>query len=75
MSLIKQAMTGEGELWKCVVAEQVSWRGELDSSTQIVSEILQNTVTPYRGGSFHLRRRGESGRGTAREHALPFGRK
>ena len=72
---VNRAMTGEAELWKRVAAERISWKGELDSSTQIVSEISRNTVAPCRGGSFHLRRRGESGRGTAREHALPFERK
>lgn len=52
----KRAMTVEGELYKWVGAERRSWRKELEA----------------RGGSFRLRRSGESGGGTAREHAVIF---
>ena len=70
----KRAMTGEGELWKRVWAERTSRRGELDSFTQIMSKILRSSVAACRGGSFRLRRRGESGGGTARDHAVTFER-
>ena len=69
MSPRKRAMTGEGEWWKRVGVERTSGRGELDSITQIVSEIRRTSVAACRGGSFRLRRRGESGGGTARKHA------
>ena len=66
----KQAMTGEGELWKRVGAERASGRGELYSFTEVVSEISQTSVAAYRGGSARPRGRGESGGRTEREHAV-----
>ena len=71
----KGAMTSEGESWKRVGAERTSQRGELDSFTQIVSEISRTSVAGCQGGSFRLRRRGESGGGTVREQAATLERK
>jgi hypothetical protein len=59
----KRAVTGEGELWKRIGAGRTSRRGELDSFTQIVGEISRTSVAACLGGSFRLRRRGESGGG------------
>ena len=75
MSPPKRAMTGEGELRKRVGAEPTPQRAELDSFTQIVSEIWRTSVAACRGGSFCLRRRGESDGGTAREQAVTFERR
>ena len=46
--------------------------GELDSFTQIVSKMSRTWVVVCRGGSFRLRRKGESGGGTVREHTATF---
>ena len=75
MSPPKRAMTGEGELRKLVGAKPTPQRAELDSFTEIVSEISRTSVAGCQGGSFRLRRRGESGGGTAREQAVTFERR
>ena len=64
-----------GELRKLVGAEPTPQRADLDSFTEIVSEISQVSVAACRGGSFCLRRRGESGGGTAGEQAITFERR
>ena len=69
MGLLKQAMTGEGGLLKRAGTERTPRRAELDSFTQIVSEISRTSVAACRGGSFRSRR-GESGGGTEREHGV-----
>jgi len=70
MGLRKRAITGERELRKRVGEKRTSRWGELDSFTQIVSEIARTSVAGCLGGSFCLRRRGESGGGPARQHAV-----
>ena len=45
-------MTGEGELWNGVGAEQTSRKGELDSFTQIMSKTQRTSVTGCRGVTF-----------------------
>jgi len=52
MGLRKRAITGEWELWKRVGAKRTSWWGELDSFTQIVSEISRTSAAGCLGGSF-----------------------
>ena len=71
MGLLKQAMTGEGGLLKRAGTERTPRRAELDFFTQIVSEISRISVAACRGGgSVRLRRRGEGGGGTEKEHAV-----
>ena len=62
----KRAMIGEGVLWNRVGTEGTPRRGGLDSFAQMVSEVSRTSVAACRGGSFRLRKRGESGGGTAR---------
>jgi len=69
MGLRKRAITGERELWKRVGAKRTSRWGEHDSFTQIVSEISRTSAAGCLRGSF-CSRRGESGAGHAREHAV-----
>ena len=45
----ERAMIGEGVLWKRVGAEGTSWRGELDSFAQMVSEISRTPDAACRG--------------------------
>ena len=59
-------MIGEGVLWKRVGVEGTSRWGELDSFARMVSKISRTSLAACRGGSFRLRKRGESGGGTAR---------
>ena len=75
MDARKRATPGEGALRKRVGAEPTPQTAELDSFSQIVSEISRTSVAACRGGSFFLRRRGESGGGTAREQAVTFERR
>jgi len=67
MGLRKRAITGS-----CgnVSGKWTSRWGELDCFTQKVSEVARTSVAGCLGGSFCLRRRGESGGGPAREHAV-----
>ena len=43
--LRKRGMIGEGMLWKSVRAKRTSQKGELDSFTEIVNEILWISVS------------------------------
>ena len=70
MSLLKQAMTGEGGLLKRAGTERTPRREKLDSFTLIVNEIWRILVAACRWGRAGLRRRGESGGGTEREHGV-----
>ena len=72
MDLREGVMIIEGERAEAGEHQEV---GELDSFTRIVSEISRTQVAVCRKGNFRPRRRGESGEGTVKEHAVTFERK